>query len=466
MYYVCQQAGLCGTHNVEKIAVVTRISHIQPLEVNCPENLSLALEPEAASFYCLAMKERDIIEFSNRQAGIPKTDKYVVVDIGGGTADFSAHGLTSEGNIEVLTSPEGNLSGGNAVNQVFENFLTTLVDNPGFSNYLSTDDVEHKIDVRKIVYEEFEEEKKQFGQTDTSKCSTIFKVQLSDSFYTFYKEKLEEGVSQLNLGKHDRRVTLGRRKTLCIHYSKMVEFFDGPISKILATLKDILKRLNNDVCTIFLVGGFGGCRYMYHCVQEELKSIYGDDKFRIIVPNSPHLAVVQGAFQYSKNPKFIRSRIAEATYGTEAMVPFNKEIHDERYYRRIRSGEKLCTHLFSPLIIEGERIGYNEVKINTYQPADPLQTYVVFNLLTSDDKNLFYTRSPNGVLKEGVKVLATITLPSPDIDKSNREILLTYDFSHTEIQVHAKDVSSDTECRAVIDCLTQRRVETIINIQT
>ena len=304
---ICQQAGLCGTHTIESIAVVTSRSHIQKLEVKSPERLSLALEPEAASFFRHSMTEQDIIEYSVPQAGIPKRDKYIIVDIGGGTADFSAHGLTSEGHIEVLTSPEGNLSGGMAVNQEFEHFLTDLVKDSGFSTYLFTGDnmvdIENKLDVHNIVYDEFEEEKKEFGETDIFKSigNTVFQIKLSDRFYKFYEHRLEAGINRLNFQKHDRRVTLGRRKMLCISYSKMEEFFLGPVANILASLKDILNQLNNDVRTIFLVGGFGGCKYMYYQVQEEFKHLHGGDKIRIIVPDKPHLAVVQGAIQYYKN---------------------------------------------------------------------------------------------------------------------------------------------------------------------
>ena len=211
-----QQAGLCGTHTTKNIPTWD----IQPLEVKCPERLTLVLEPEAASFYCRTMKERDIVEYSVPQAGIPPTDKYIVVDIGGGTADISAHGQTSEGKIEVLTSPEGSLSGGNAVNQEFEYFLTQLVGDPDFSTYLSTNDntvnAENKVDTRSIVYEEFEDEKKEFGQVYISQyvgrnpeelddSETIYNVKLSENFYEFYKQRLEDGVSRLNLQKNDKK---------------------------------------------------------------------------------------------------------------------------------------------------------------------------------------------------------------------------------------------------------------------
>ena len=452
---------MCGTHNIEKIAVITHRIDKQPLEVKCPERLSLALEPEAASFYCRTMKLKDIVEFCNPQlqAGIPIPNKYIVVDIGGGTADFSAHGITKEGNIEVLTSPEGNLSGGNAVNQEFEQFLSQLVDDPKFSTFLSS--AENKVHVRNIVHGEFEVEKKDFGNAYISKyvntssdnldpSETVLKINLGEEFYDFYKRKLADGVKRLK----DSRVSLGRNRLLCIHYSKMEEFFDGPVSKTLASLQNILKQVESDIGTIYLVGGFGGCQYMYYRMQKALNP-HDSNRFKIVIPKRPHLAVVQGALRYCNNPEIITSRVAEATYGTETTLTFNKGIHDDEYRYSTKNGREICKYLFSPLVIKGERVNYNQVKQNIYQPLEPSQTAVMFNLIMSRYSDLFYTRSPNKDLKEGVEVLGTITVSSPNTELgTDRDIYLTFDFSNTEIQVHAYDATSNSECRAVIDCLT------------
>ena len=278
---------------------------------------------------------------------------------------------------------------------------------------------------------------------------TIYKVKLSENFYDFYKQRLKDGVSRLNLQKHDRRVTLGRSKMLCIHYSKMEEFFDGPVSKILRILKNILDELNNDVHTIYLVGGFGGCQYMYYRIQEALIPLYGENRFTLTVPNSPHLAVVQGAIQYRKNPQITRSRVAEATYGTEIMLPFNDKIHDFQYRYTTENGKVWCKYLFSPLIVKGECIQYNHVKRIKTNPVEPSQTSVVFFIFVTNKNELHYTRRPNGDLEDGVKVLGTITLPF-DRQGEHRDIYLTFDFSNTEIQVHVYDAISNTERRAVM----------------
>ena len=452
------------THTLDKISVATGSSCLHPLEVECSERLSILLEPEAASFYCRTLEERDIAHYCIPHAGIVG-GKYIIVNIGETTADFSIHGQISEGNIEVLPSHE---LGGNAVNQEFEYFLTQLVGDPGFSTYLSTNDntvdAENKVDIHSIIYDEFEEEKKEFEKTYISQyvdrnpeelhdSYKMYSIKLSDSFYEFYKQQLKDGVSRLNLQKNDRRVTLGRNRMLCIHYSNMDEFFDRPVSKILHILKNILGELNNDVRTIFLVGGFGCCQYMYYRIQEALKPLYGTNRFIIIVPKSPHLVVVKGAIQYGKNPQLIRSRVAEATYGTEIMIPFNDKIHDFQYRYTTQNGKVWCKYLFSPLILKGEYIHYNHVKRIKTSLVEPSQTSVVFFIFVTNKLELHYTRRPNGDLEDGVKALGTIKLPLYGLYQQgeHRDIYLTFGFfSHTEIQVHVYDATTNIECTAVM----------------
>ena len=281
-----------------------------------------------------------------------------------------------------------------------------------------------------------------------------FKVKLHD-FCDFYSEHLQKGIQQLN-SKNDGKVTL-KYKMLRIHYSIMEEFFDRPVQNILKILKTCLERLDKKVHTIYLVGGFGGCQYMYYRVRKALEELYGPNGFRIIVSKRPHLAVVEGAFQYCKNPKLIRSRVAEATYGTQTLTKFKHGLHDPEYLFTTSRGKKKCKYAFSPLIIEGEQLESDKVKRSIFHPTDPRQDHVRFDLLVTSKKDTLYTRSPNGELKEGVKVLGTINLPIPNTKQgTNRDIYLSFDFSHTEIQVRAYDESSDTERRAVIDCLTTK----------
>jgi len=59
-----------------------------------PDKLSLALEPEAAAIYGQSMTQQDLAPYA--KATLPYTsDAYMVVDIGGGAVDITAHQVTS-----------------------------------------------------------------------------------------------------------------------------------------------------------------------------------------------------------------------------------------------------------------------------------------------------------------------------------------------------------------------------------
>lgn len=92
--------------------------------------MSLALEPESAAVYCQYEAKR-FKEGADKKF-IPKSDHYIVLDIGGGTVDIATHSLAAGGIIELAPSA-GNDWGGTRVNKEFEKFLAEFVGDHGFS---------------------------------------------------------------------------------------------------------------------------------------------------------------------------------------------------------------------------------------------------------------------------------------------------------------------------------------------
>uniref|UniRef100_A0A1X7UKC6 Uncharacterized protein n=1 Tax=Amphimedon queenslandica TaxID=400682 RepID=A0A1X7UKC6_AMPQE len=77
----------------------------RPEEVN-PEKLSLALEPEVAAIYA---------QHQSEVSGTPP-QRYMVVDIGGGTVDITVHDKSNR-RISVVLPPMGNTWGGTTINE-------------------------------------------------------------------------------------------------------------------------------------------------------------------------------------------------------------------------------------------------------------------------------------------------------------------------------------------------------------
>ena len=106
-----------------------------PDEVN-PDKLSLALEPESAALYSQEMVVKQI-EGDTSRAIISRPTNYMVIDIGGGTVDITAH-VEVDGGIVVENIPTGNAWGGTQVNEAFSKMLQDLVNDSGFSKFLAS----------------------------------------------------------------------------------------------------------------------------------------------------------------------------------------------------------------------------------------------------------------------------------------------------------------------------------------
>ncbi|KAJ7353747.1 hypothetical protein OS493_032617 [Desmophyllum pertusum] len=85
-----------------------------------PEQLLIALEPEAAAIFCTE-RIMDVIEVLSQPNA-----QYMVVDIGGGTLDVTVHEKQDNGTIKEIYKVTGGPYGGREVNHQFERLLDEL----------------------------------------------------------------------------------------------------------------------------------------------------------------------------------------------------------------------------------------------------------------------------------------------------------------------------------------------------
>ena len=377
-----------------------------------------------------------------------ESQHYLTVDIGGGTVDIVAHFQDASGNFESLASPKGSLLGSTAINIAFKRFLADLVEDPNFRSFLSRYNGDDS-SLEYIVFEKFEEQKTAFGHEYSESMSdecldqSIHRIGLHSDFEDFYKRKLSALCVQ--------NVTYRRN---CLRISKriMKRFFDESTRATLDLICSVIGGLGDLVKKIFLVGGFGGCKYMYYTLTRKLNEVFPGRKFCVLAPARRDLAIVFGAVKYRKNPKIIKSRKAPLTIGVGCALPFKDGVHDIRYKEKNSSGHSFCNHLFCPYITIGETLMSDEVKQGTFTPFDVDQSSAQFNLYSTEEASVFYTRTPNNVLSKGLYKIASVHVLSPGYG-FNRPIKLSMDYSQTELQVHAKDEKSTQEVNVVVDFL-------------
>ena len=420
------------------------------MEEKQPDKLSLALEPESAAIFCQYMSQKQ--SSSNLTEGDRNLTSYLIVDIGGGTVDISAHCLVGgpEPHIRVIYPPTGNDCGGTKVNNNFKQFLGSIVKDIKFDRYFSTADPvinsrnQFTLDV--LVNEKFEMQKKVFKESDKAYKGEI---ELPSTFFKTYESDLLQSI----LENTDLTVDLVEQD-LRISHKDMSEFFKDVIDGIISCIRNTLEEVRN-ISYIYLVGGFGGTKYVENIVREEFEK----NGIKCIVPVEPAYAVVKGAALFKTNPNLIECRKVDATYGIGLLIPFKQGLHDPKYIWKDDDNQFQCDNIFKTVVEKGDVVGPGEVFSMTFYPASHNQKAMTIEFYSSQDKDIFYVTGEWGIGKCKPRHTVTkigkinIDMPDPDGDK-NRGVDVMFNFSHTEIKVRAFDITSKTEVKVVLDFLT------------
>ena len=276
---------------------------IQPLETSEKplEKLSLALEPHSAAIHCRHKAK----EASRGHEYLVKAEKYLVVDIGGGTVDIASHRVVGD-HIEEIAPPVGNSScGGTTVNEEFSKFLQEFVEDPNFSRYIikcsRENQTRHKVDLNELIHTRFEKPKRRFGSLE---ASNSYIVEFPRSFLKMYQGFLVEKGSALNSEGEILVQVEEDGAVMRIYNTKMKEFFQPAIDGITNVIESHLEKykIAREIDTIYWVGGFGGCKYLRSVLEKHLETKFQGCTYLFPVPPEPEFAVIQGAPFYDRSP--------------------------------------------------------------------------------------------------------------------------------------------------------------------
>ncbi|XP_019859467.1 PREDICTED: heat shock 70 kDa protein 12A-like [Amphimedon queenslandica] len=420
-----------------------------PKEVN-PGRLSLALEPEAAALYSQEIVG-DQIKSDPGTSIIQCPSDYMVIDAGGGTIDITAH-IDVDGGIVVENIPTGNAWGGTQVNEAFSQFLQRIVGDPEFKKFLDTEQRPQRMAaLNNMLYNDFEKQKVLFGQQK----STEIAINLPKMFVKYYAEALAKGVKSVSGVEYDEDMN----DTLFVEKNVAESQFFGPAIKgiIDCTLKAIEEN-GYKVYTFYLVGGFGGCKYVHEKVSVAIEKAYGSKghSCNVIVPPTPQLAVATGAAIWRKNPEKIKARRSDATYGIGVSIPFDDDKHDE-YYKCYIDERKVyrCDNIFSVFLEKGELAKSDEVITTSITPSRQANTSMNLVIYSTPDLGVQYIKDKNGKSTVAVIGQLVIDIPNPDnLPREKRLVDVTMDFSGTEIQAKAKYRITGEEVKTVCDFLS------------
>ena len=374
----------------------------------------------------------------------------MVIDIGGGTVDITVQDETAD-KVSVVLTPIGNAWGGTTVNKAFSNMLGEIVGEKEFGSFLSRKSV-HKAILNKLLYSEFEEEKKKFGDKykAVATASDELIVDLPSSFVDYYGDKIRAGVRQMEGVEFED-------DALYIKYGHVEKrLFQPTIDGIVKCTITAFKELEERVDTIYLVGGFGGCQYIYKKLEEAIRHYHGVHYDKIVCPEHPNLAIATGAVMWRKNPGVVESRKADATYGISMFINFIDGEHDEhyRFYNKEQQVYK-CNDIFCVFLKKGELAKVDEVFTTCLVPPYQDNTTMSLTIYTTPNLGVQYVKDKQG--KATVRKIGKleIDIPNPDnLPREERIVDVTMDFSSTEIQAKAKYRVNGQEVKTVCDFLS------------
>ncbi|XP_060608535.1 heat shock 70 kDa protein 12A-like [Ruditapes philippinarum] len=399
------------------------------------DQLTLALEPEAAAIYCkelVVSRAKEQKQEAKLQTFDPGS-QFMVLDLGGGTVDITVHEVQRDGTLKELHSPSGGPWGGTVVDKGIDKFLDDLFgkDVMGeFRDECKTDD----LDLQRTI----ELKKRTCKEGDDT-----VNLKLPIAIYEFFEEKTTVSfASTLPRTKFARSVRK-KRDRLHIENEIFLQMFKSPKDSLVNHVENMLRKPElRNVKNIMMVGGFSESEIMRDAVKHAFPTK------NIIVPEQPGLAVVKGAVMYGHNTDSISSRQLPFTYGVSTAVPFNDRVHPESK-KVLRDGVYKCEDVFKVFIKAGTTVVPHKTKAEYTFSAPFIGTSTAtVEVYRSESPNPMYI-SDDGCYRIGEISIALIGRAKED--KQMIDVVMM--FGDTELHVTAKEHGTNNKVSAKFNFL-------------
>uniref|UniRef100_A0AAQ5XCB8 Heat shock protein 12B n=1 Tax=Amphiprion ocellaris TaxID=80972 RepID=A0AAQ5XCB8_AMPOC len=431
---------------------------------DCPEQLLIALEPEAASIYCRKLRLHQVIDLSLQpvtngldldgsrpfDSSFRQGDRYVVADCGGGTVDLTVHQIEQpQGTLKELYKASGGPYGAVGVDLAFEAMLCQIFGEDFIQSFKAKRpaawvDLTIAFEARK--------------RTASPGRANALNISLPFSFIDFYKRHRGQSVEAALRRSNMNIVKWSSQGMLRLTQEAMNELFQPTIINIVKHIEELMAKPEvHGVRFLFLVGGFAESPMLQRAVQKALGRTC-----RIIIPHDVGLTILKGAVLFGLDPTVVRVRRCPLTYGVGVLNRFVEGRHP-RDKLLIKDGREWCTNILDRFVSVDQSVALGEVVRRSYTPARLGQRKIIINIYCSATDDVTYISDP------GVRKCGTITLDLPEplplpgavggagaggAGPERREIRATMQFGDTEIKVTAVDVMSNRSVRASIDFLS------------
>ncbi|KAL3871602.1 hypothetical protein ACJMK2_039593 [Sinanodonta woodiana] len=400
------------------------------------DKLEIALEPEAASFFCQYVP---VSTWSGREqlalfAAAPPGTKYMVVDLGGGTADMTVHEKLEDGRLKELSKASGGPWGGTVVDSAFLQMLISIVGGP-VMNLFKT---EHTFDYLEL-FNEFEGAKRNFDQR---KMDMIIK--LPPTLDKKCEANLNHGFMKcLEESVHSKEISLLESK-LVIKTNLVEKLFRQATDQIVYHMKSILEDGPvKGISHILMVGGFSESPFVQSVVRGAFD---GKNGLKVIIPKEAGITIAKGAVLYGRLPQIIESRVLRFTYGLRFTPIFIEGSHPEDKKFRSDTGFR-CKDVFDIILSSDTEVKSGFSVEKTYVTGDYFQENLQLDVYYTKEKTPRFTTDPGCILLGGLNV----KIPNPSKDQHN--VYVTFQFGMTELRLSAREQSSNIPCTTKLNMI-------------
>ncbi|XP_061084904.1 heat shock 70 kDa protein 12A isoform X2 [Conger conger] len=415
-----------------------------------PEQLIIALEPEAASIYCRKLRLHQMIDLGSKStvngysptdnvgAGMTQGDRYVVVDCGGGTVDLTVHQIRlPEGHLKELYKASGGPYGSIGVDYEFEKLLCKIF-GPDFIDQFKIKRPAAWVDLMIA----FESRKRAAAPDRTNPLN----INLPFSFIDYYKKFRGHSVEHALRKSNVDFVKWSSQGMLRMNPDAMNALFKPTIDHIIQHLGELFEKPEvTNIKFLFLVGGFAESPLLQQAIQTMLQG-----RSRIIIPHDVGLTILKGAVLFGLDPGVIKVRRSPLTYGVGVLNRYVEGKHPPDKML-VKDGTRWCTDVFDTFIACDQSVALGETVKRSYTPAKPSQQVIVINVYCSEREQVGFI-SDAGVRKCGTLRLDVSGTESP---AARREIQTLMQFGDTEIRAMAVDVATSRSVKASINFLGQ-----------
>ncbi|XP_060574522.1 heat shock 70 kDa protein 12B-like [Ruditapes philippinarum] len=392
------------------------------------KNLLLALEPDAAAIYCLNLPEGERQDMND--LGM-KGQKFLVADLGGGTADLFAVEVEESGFVREICPPLGDPVGGQNINRAF---LQICYDSFEGDDWAKTFGKATPVEMWKMEAD-FEKKKVAIGSDDPD--GEMIDLEIPSSI----RESLHKQSVKL---KDTRYIALQDREFMFNSELIRKNLFQETCKIIYGTIKKVLDEPEaNGLKTVVLVGGFAESPIVVENIRKMIANDFQGTK--VFIPSSPFKAVLNGAVLFGHDPMIIKSRISRETYGIETNVKFDPNIHDEQKKWNLEStGEDYCKDVFDLHVRKGQSVVLGSSQpVQKYNPMYEHQTRLRLPIYKSSSINPKYTDEVE--CEKLGEIIVDFENTTEDTEKS---VDVTMIYGGTELSVIAKDNASGKEYKA------------------